>query len=104
MKVSEIFKAALNGDYYLNKSYWFCSAVDQIGIENELPNNIKNECSDIIYESISNLTFLHQYLKIKFIIKDRDQYSSEDEYYEAYGVAARAHWNALIAKLEAEGK
>lgn len=104
MKVSEIFKAALNGDYYLNQTYWFCSAVDQIAIEKELPKTIKDECSRVIYESISNLTFLRQYFKIKFIIKDRDQYSSEDEYYEAYGIAARAHWNALIEKLEAEGK
>lgn len=104
MKPSEIIRMAMNHPSYLAEDgYDYLCHV----IKNELALTDKSEdaVSWVIYDSIQTENHLHTALEsYLWEIGKIPDIAGETHKTQEYKQAAFAHWNALIEKLEKEGK
>lgn len=99
VKPSEVIRMALSDPSYLDGQNWFCSVVCDLQEAGKFSENEHQDTSDEIYLSLGSSALLRRKLINEGIITGNTKYYSEE-----YKVAAHAHWNALILKLEQEGK
>lgn len=97
-KTSELLRLAKTDPRYLTVHPYLCLVVGELRKNSDISLDEYNNVGNAIYESLGNTVFLRSLLRKRHAIKHTD-----DERSPNYAVHAHAHWDKLIAKLEAQG-
>jgi len=102
-KPSEVLQIALQHPHYLNfevaiPNLWLCSCIGDYKFHNAITDEEYTAACSAVHKSLDGYVFLKSFMAHKGILAFETPYESEE-----YRSAAHAHWNALIASLQAQG-